>query len=97
MRDDILWRARKSWHCPKLKGFAVAMDYLRGHVVGKGATKGQAAQAKAHSQCNINASPLSMPVKSVRTIRSCYKSERATVNCPIIYANLVVGQDELVF
>ncbi len=55
----------------------------------------QAAQAKAELLININASPFHRDKMSERL--ALLRKRARTVNCPIIYSNLVGGQDELVF
>ncbi len=55
----------------------------------------QAAQAKAELLININASPFHREKMSERL--ALLRTRARTVKCPIIYTNLVGGQDELVF
>ncbi len=55
----------------------------------------QAAKAGAQLLININASPFHRDKMSERL--ALLRKRAHTVNCPIIYTNLVGGQDELVF
>ncbi len=55
----------------------------------------QAAQAGAHLLININASPYHRDKLSER--KRLLASRAQLVACPVVYANLVGGQDELVF
>jgi len=77
----------------EIEGFRVAMTICE-DMWSEGPTR-QAAQAKAQLLININASPFHRGKMSERL--DLLQKRARTVNCPIIYANLVGGQDELVF
>ncbi|MGJ8690148.1 MAG: NAD+ synthase [Gammaproteobacteria bacterium] len=77
----------------EIEGFRVAMTICE-DMWSEGPTR-QAAQENAQLLININASPFHRDKMSERL--ALLQKRARTVNCPIIYANLVGGQDELVF